>query len=289
MGTRVMIASASAITCHVGEGPIWDPRVDRLHYVDITGRALLTLDPVTGFVTHRPMPEMIGFVALTPDPRIVIGGLHGGLRTIDLETGRSQLLCPVELARPGIRINDGTVAPDGAIIFGTMEIAAEKQPVGTFFRWYRGVLTQLGGTMKVTNGPAFAPDGETVLTADTTERKILRHRYVGGAFVDTSVFAVFPLDAGLPDGLAFDVEGHVWVAHYGGGRVTRFRPDGSVAQVLELPATQITKACFGGADLKVLYVTSAARGLSLAVQPEAGHLFSVPVNVAGLRPALAMV
>jgi sugar lactone lactonase YvrE len=281
------IASASALTCHVGEGPIWDARIGRLHYVDITGRALITLDPATGFALRRPMPEMIGFVVLTGNPRILIGGFHGGLRRVDLDSGLTALVCPVELARPGIRINDGTVAPDGAIVFGTMEIAADKQPVGTFFRWHNGVLTQLGGAMKVTNGPAFAPDGETVLTADTLGRKIFKHRYVGGRFEATTLFASVPDDAGLPDGMVYDAEGHVWVGHFGGGRVTRFRPDGTVERVLRLPASQITKCCFGGEDLRTLYITSAARGLSMATEPEAGALFSTTVEVAGVQPCIA--
>jgi sugar lactone lactonase YvrE len=283
------IACAVALTCNVGEGPLWDPRIACLHYVDITGRALITLDPATGIATHRPMPEMIGFVALTADPRVVVGGMHGGLRTVDLDTGRSTLLCAVELARPGIRINDGTVAPDGAIVFGTMEVAAEKQPVGTFYRWHKGVLTHLGGAMKVTNGPAFAPDGQTLLTADTIGRRIYKHRYVDGRFADTVLFATVPADAGLPDGMAFDAEGHVWVCHYGGGRVSRLRPDGSVERSLRLPASQITKCCFGGPDLRTLYITSAARGLSLSTEPEAGYVFSTAVDVAGLPPVIALV
>ncbi len=281
------IASASALTCHVGEGPIWDARIGRLHYVDITGRGLITLDPATGFSLRRPMPEMIGFVVLTRDPRFVVGGFHGGLRRVDLETGTTTLLCPVELARPGIRINDGTVAPDGAIVFGTMEVAADKQPVGTFFRWHKGVLTQLGGAMKVTNGPAFAPDGETVLTADTLERKIFKHRYVDGRFEDRVPFAKFAEETGLPDGMAYDSSGAVWVGHYGGGRVSRLTADGRVERVVRLPASQITKCAFGGLDLRTLYITSAARGLSLAVEPEAGFLFSTTVEVAGLPPVMA--
>lgn len=276
------VTTAAAITCDVGEGPLWDHRTGRLHYVDITGKALLTHDPATGFTLYRPMPAMIGFVALTADPGVVIGGLHGGLHTIELASGRTRMLCPVETERPTLRINDGTVAPDGAVVFGTMEVTAEKRPIGSFYRWHKGVLTSLGGAMLVTNGPAFAPDGETVLTADTTTRRVFRHRYADGTFRDTTLFARFADSDGVPDGITFDAAGCAWIGHFGGRRISRWRPDGSCERSIALPASQVTKCCFGGADLTTLYVTTAARGLDVRQQPGAGHLFCGRGDIAGL-------
>jgi sugar lactone lactonase YvrE len=92
------------------------------------------------------------------------------------------------------------------------------------------------------------------------------------------VFARLPAGAGHPDGLTVDGEDHVWGAHWGGGRLTRYRPDGSIERVVPIPAAQITSACFGGPDLDVLYVTTAAIGLDTAAKaatPAAGGLFAI--------------
>jgi sugar lactone lactonase YvrE len=62
---------------------------------------------------------------------------------------------------------------------------------------------------------------------------------------------------GAPDGLAFDAEGCVWVAIYGGGRVDRFTPAGKLDRSLEVPARQVTSLCFAGSDLRELVVVTA--------------------------------
>ena len=60
-------------------------------------------------------------------------------------------------------------------------------------------------------------------------------------------------------------------------------PD-AVTKVIELPAAQITCPTFGGPDLEVLYVSSAAIGMSaadFAKAPDAGGLFALEVGVRG--------
>jgi L-arabinonolactonase len=67
--------------------------------------------------------------------------------------------------------------------------------------------------------------------------------------------------------------------------VTRYDPDGRIERVIELPAAQITCPVFGGPDLEVLYVSSAAIGMSrsdLAKAPDAGGLFELEPGVRGL-------
>ena len=91
---------------------------------------------------------------------------------------------------------------------------------------------------------------------------------------------------GRPDGATVDAEGYLWSARYGGSRVVRHAPDGSVDQVIALPASQITSCAFGGANLTTLFITSATQNMDaaqLAAEPTAGHLFAVDVGVKGLR------
>jgi len=88
---------------------------------------------------------------------------------------------------------------------------------------------------------------------------------------------------GKPDGLTVDANGFVWLAHWGGSRITRFAPDGTVDGVLEIPVPQVTNCAFGGPDMNLLFITTAARNVDLETYPEAGGLFCVQTSVCGLQ------
>ena len=89
---------------------------------------------------------------------------------------------------------------------------------------------------------------------------------------------------GIPDGLAVDAEGHIWVVLFGGGCVRRYAPDGTPAGRLDLPVSQPTCVAFGGDDLGDLYITSGTYQLTaeqLAEQPLAGATFVCRPGVTG--------
>ena len=75
-----------------------------------------------------------------------------------------------------------------------------------------------------------------------------------------------------------DADGCVWNAQWGGWRVVRYRPDGSVDRIVQMPVEQPTSCCFGGANLDVLFVTSARNGLdreALEQSPLSGSVFAL--------------
>uniref|UniRef100_H3DQ58 Regucalcin n=1 Tax=Tetraodon nigroviridis TaxID=99883 RepID=H3DQ58_TETNG len=87
---------------------------------------------------------------------------------------------------------------------------------------------------------------------------------------------------GLPDGMAVDVKGRLWVACYNGGRVINIDPAVGVRlQTVFLPVKKTTSCCFGGPDYGDLYVTSASLGLNQSErreQPLAGNVFRVSMG-----------
>ena len=88
-----------------------------------------------------------------------------------------------------------------------------------------------------------------------------------------------------------DADGCLWVADWGGWRITRFAPDGAMARILEPPVSQVTSFVFGGIGSETLYITSASIGLdeaARAAQPLAGGLFDADVGIRGL-PKLRFV
>lgn len=107
----------------------------------------------------------------------------------------------------------------------------------------------------------------------------------GGALGPRRVLARIPEREGRPDGLCVDAEGHVWCAIWDGWRVDRFRPDGALDRSLHLPAPRPTSVCFGGSDLRTLFVTSARTRLpasALAEAPLSGGLFACEPGMPGL-------
>ncbi|MGO4706254.1 SMP-30/gluconolactonase/LRE family protein [Microvirga sp. 2MCAF38] len=268
--------------CVLGEGALWDHRTGTLYWVDIKNPGIWHYQPETGKHGRVDAPERVGFVALTTDTDMVVAGFKSGLYRLHLWGGQTQPLAAPEPDKPGNRINDGHVGPDGCIYFGTMD-DSEESPSGAFWRWDGRKLTRLRDGIVITNGPAFSPDGKTFYGIDTLGKTIYAHDVQNGVLGSGRVFVHFEDGWGNPDGMCVDAEGHVWACHWGGSRITRFRPDGSIERILPVPTAQVTKCAFGGPDLTTLYITTAGIGHDPTIDPMAGHLFAVETGIKGLK------
>jgi sugar lactone lactonase YvrE len=273
----------------LGEGPHWSARERALYWVDIERPRVLRLCTATGERAAFPVPEEIGCLV----PRRgggFVAGLRSGLAFVDLtEDGLEvrPILAP-EPDLPGNRLNDGKCDAEGRLWVGTMDDACER-PTGALYRLDPDLrLSRMDGGYAVTNGPAFSPDGTVLYHNDSMARTILAFDCdpSTGEIANRRVFA--RLADGFPDGMTVDAEGGLWCAVWGGARVLRLLPDGSIDRVLELPVRQVTSCAFGGDDLRTLYVTTAAIRLSpdeLRDQPLAGGLFAWRAEVPGLPAA----
>ncbi len=269
----------------VGEGPIWDAEEGAVYWVDIKAPAVHRYAPASGGMRTWPMPERIGCVARRRGGGF-IAGFKSGFAFLDLPDGRIGKIGDPEPDRPNNRINDGKCDAAGRFWAGTMD-DDEKEPTGWLYRlhpdltWHR-----TDGAYTVTNGPAFSPDGRTLYHADSVGRTVYAFDLaVDGTLANKRPLIRFGEADGFPDGMTTDADGFLWVAHWGGWRVTRFAPDGSIDRAVDLPVAQVSSCVFGGPDFDVLYITSAAIGLdkwARAEQPLAGGLFEVPVGVRGL-------
>jgi len=164
------------------------------------------------------------------------------------------------------------------------------------YRWANGGLQRMAGDVTVSNGLAFSPDGRTMYWSDTTSHRIFAMDFDGsdGSLSRQRVFAEFPLKdpaqglagyGGRPDGAAVDSEGAYWVAMFEGQRLLRLSPAGELLQEVPLPVRCPTMPCFGGPDLRTLFITTARNQRppdELAAQPLAGCVLTMPVAVPGL-------
>jgi sugar lactone lactonase YvrE len=232
------------------------------------------------------MPERLGAVALRESGGL-LGAFMTGFKWIDPDTGAVTPIVDPEPHRPGNRLNDGRCDRRGRFFAGTMD-NEEIACTGTLYRLDPNLSVHaLASDVHLSNGIDWSPDDRVMYYADSLRHVIWAYDFdlETGEIGNRRAFAEVPEDAGVPDGLCVDAEGCVWSAHWGGWRVTRYDPAGRIERIIDLPAAQITCPAFGGRDLEVLYVSSAAIGMSeadFAKAPDAGGLFALEVGVRGL-------
>jgi len=155
--------------------------------------------------------------------------------------------------------NDLVFDANGVLYFSDPWRSSLENPVGTFYRLsLDGELEQVDRGLAFPNGVAINADGSAVFLAETYRQRILRFPIgTDGAVGEREVFATLEGPHG-PDGMAFDVEGNLYVAYFGGGRVDVIDPAGTVIDALPVPGEQPTNVAFGGPDRTMLVVTEYA-------------------------------
>lgn len=269
----------------VGEGPVWIAAESALYWVDVLAPRLNRLSLRDNTLTHWTMPEPIGFVVARQHQPGFIVGLKSGFHVLHLSPYSCDLIGDPEPHLSGNRLNDGKVDAAGCLWAGTMAMEGDR-PSGTLYRLDpdRNLHAMDTGYL-VTNGPAFSPDQRWLYHADSPRRVIYRfHLDSSGTLHEKTVFVVFPEDWGFPDGMTVDAEGGLWVAHWGGGRISRFDQNGKLDRAIMLPVPNITSCAFAGDSIDRLFVTSARDGC--AEHPLAGSLFEISPGAKGLQPGL---
>ncbi|MFZ2997819.1 SMP-30/gluconolactonase/LRE family protein [Sphingobium sp.] len=265
----------------LGEGTLWSARENALYWVDILAPALSRLSLDSGAVERWAMPEPLGWVAERTGGGF-IGGFQSGFATIRLDPLVITPIGDPEPHFPGNRMNDGKADAQGHIWCGTMDMA-EEHDRGALYRlapdhsW-----TVIDSGYRVPNGPAFSPCGRWLYHSDTAKRQIYRFKRTADGATDRQPFLRFTDDDGYPDGMTVDAQGHIWVAHWSGGRISRFTPDGTLDRAIPLPARQVTNISFAGPDLDRMFVTSARIGLNDPTEHDGGLFEVLDCGVRGL-------
>ncbi|MEV4703250.1 SMP-30/gluconolactonase/LRE family protein [Actinoplanes sp. NPDC049316] len=276
---------AGAGVYQLGEGPLWDPRRQRLLWVDIDGHAVHQgeLDAVTGTIAA------IGTWRFDAQACAVAVAASGDLLVAERETltrvapdgTRTELARVLPHGAPG-RLNDGAVDPAGRFLVGSLD---PRQRSGTevLVRLDPGGLTVLDDDLTLSNGLAWSPAGDTLYSIDSVPGTVWARDYQPSTGVVGGRREAFRITDGLPDGMCADADGNLWIAVWGRGRVECRTPQGDVLATVHVDAPNHTSVAFAGPDLDVLVVTTAAAGP--AGHPHSGRLFTARVGAEGLPTA----
>jgi sugar lactone lactonase YvrE len=183
-------------------------------------------------------------------------------------------------------MNDGKCDPSGAFLAGTMH-RDEVAGAGALYRLSPdGSVDRLISGVTISNGLGWSPSGDRMYYVDSPTQAVDVVDYDAfGPLGGRRRFAEIAPADGMPDGLAVDAEGGVWVALWGGSQVRRFTADGMLDDIVELPVSQVTSCAFGGEDWGELYITSASWEYDEARfqdEPLAGAVFAARPGVSGM-------
>jgi sugar lactone lactonase YvrE len=287
-----------------GESPFWHPREQRLYWVDIPGRRVRRWDPAGGAQDEWPLPQEPGCIAPAATGGLVLA-LRDGIYRARSWGGPLEALVRFQHSDT-TRFNDGKADPLGRFWAGTYYEPKDARKANLYSfdcrpeNGERGkpIVQLKAHNATAANGLAWSPDHRTVYWSDTAAHAIYAWDWDAHANVmrHHRVFRQFPSKpagwkpgqegyGGRPDGAAVDAEGCYWVAMFEGARLLRLSPAGEVVAELGVPARCPTMPCFGGPDLRTLYVTTARQNRpaeELAGLPHSGCVFAARVDVPGL-------
>lgn len=276
----------------LGESPVWHAQEQVLYWCDIPGQRLHRWDPQRANHSEWPLDSEPGCLAPIAGGGLLLA-LRRGLVRFNPEDGVSNDVLAPPYDTTQQRFNDGKVDPSGHLWVGTLHEPRDR-PAAVLYRLGPQGLDVMGTECTVSNGLAWSPDGRTAYWADTwahcvyamdldTNGKPIGSRRLWRSFDRRD--PLYPQRyGGRPDGAAMDVQGHYWVAMFEGSQLLRLSPEGQTVARLPLPVCCPTMPCFGGADGRTLFLTTARYNRSaeeLSAHPLSGQVLQLRVDVPG--------
>jgi len=274
-----------------GEGPIWDVKLRRLYWTDITGQRFYSYDWTTK--QHRIIKEgfEVAGAALNRAGGFVVANSSGAWLWDG--AGESRLVTG-EADGHKCQLNDCIADPAGRLLAGSVFYDPSKDyPLGKLIRVDTdGTAHIIDEGFHLANGLGFSVDARTLYFTDSATRTIYAYDYdaKAGSVRNRRVFVKVPATSGLPDGLTVDAQGFIWSAEWYGSRVVRYDREGKIARTIATPAKQTSSLAFGGPEMTDIFITSAAKSEPMPIMPPGydpntgyfgGALYHINLGIAG--------
>jgi L-arabinonolactonase len=282
-------------SAELGEGLQWHGGSQRWWWTDIEGSSLQAWSPTTGLLVAR-LPDRLGCFAHTRSGQLLLGLAKrlclGQLTELGASGSQAialQQLVPVDASEPRTRINDGRCDRRGYFVFGTLNEAAERRPIASFYQYStRHGLRRLAlPAVAIANSVCFSLDGGTMYFCDSLKGEIQQCDYDAEGAQVTNIRPFTRVETGSPDGSVIDAEGCLWNAQWGAAQIARYDPEGQLMQHYPVPVKNPSCPALGGPAGDELFVTTARQDMSraeLAAQPLAGSLFGLRLPAALAAP-----
>ncbi|MBY4208084.1 SMP-30/gluconolactonase/LRE family protein [Rhodococcus fascians] len=169
--------------------------------------------------------------------------------------------------------NDMMVLADGSAYVGNHGSDGPDQPYNPTHLIRvepDGSARIVGEDLYFPNGMAVTDDGKTLLVAESLASRIsafdiaadgdLTNRRIwaelGPRPTEATFSAAFAGGGLVPDGIAIDVTGALWIAVANGGAV-RVTPEGDIVETIRVPGESVYAVALGGPSLQTLFLCAA--------------------------------
>jgi gluconolactonase len=262
------------------EGPVWDP-AKGLYFSDVPNGGVFLLDRQDRVSQAIPRRRGIGGIALHAEGGLIVGGRD--VAWVGFDGGLPRPILTQGQIPDCTGFNDLTTDAAGRVYIGSLAFRVfggdDPKPGKLHVIDLDGTMRTLSDGVLLTNGLGFSPDGRRLYHSDSRSNLVRAYDVLAdGSVRPWRTFAHLG-EGGVPDGLKVAQDGSVWVADARGGRVAVFNADGSHRMDLPVPLPMVTSVCFGGEDLKDLYVVTGSDG---APSEASGTVFRIRAEVAGL-------
>jgi L-arabinonolactonase len=290
-----------AQTATLGEGVQWHAGSGRWWWTDIESASLHAWTPGAAATLSCRLPDRLGSFAHTRSGRLLLGlakrlclATLADTQAVGTSPIALEELCGVDAMEARTRVNDGRCDRAGHFVFGTLNEAPERRPIGSFYQYStRHGLRRLAlPAVAIANSICFSLDGRTMYFCDTLSQLIQRCDYDAETAQVAHIrpFARITESHAWPDGSAIDAEGCLWNAQWGAGQVVRYGPEGR--EITRHTGATPHSSCpaLGGPGGDTLLLTTARSGMSreqLAAQPRSGSLFGLTLPRALAVPEVA--
>jgi D-xylonolactonase len=269
------------------EGPVFDPAFG-LYFSDVINGGVHLLDRAGNVSLVLSKRRGIGGMALHAEGGLVVGGRD--IAWVSLADGATRPLLSLDAIPGATGFNDLTTDRAGRIYVGSLAFRVfggeEPKPGHLHVIDLDGTMRTLSHGILLTNGLGFSRDGRRLYHCDARAALVRGYEVMSdGSVGPWQTFASLG-PTGVPDGLKVASDGSVWVADAHGGRVIVFDENGVQRQEIAVPLPMVTSLCFGGDDMRDLYIVTGSRG---GPHDNCGSIFRTRVDVAGLPLSSARV
>lgn len=282
---------ADAITCAIpaaaflGSSPVWNAEEGGLDWIDIHKPAIHRSRPADGLDRTLPLPTVAG--SIVPAGRRLLATLSSGIALIDPTDGTLEPVARIIPKGGHQRYNSAKCDALGRLWVTTMDVTISRANGGLYRVDADGSIHRMVDGLLVPIGLAWSPDNRRMYFCDAPRREIYECAFdvATGEIADRRVLIRVGEGSGRPTGLAVDRAGFLWSLQTDGWCVTRYDPQGGIDRVVSLPVPKPIDCCFGGHDMRTLFITTSRLGLSerrIAEVPWSGSILSYDCPEPGL-------